>query len=61
MLSVVAVVTPGFIEGNYFIVKGILFYNDDNNNCNYFRMVTHSAVVVYKGPSIYKQTNLLTT
>ena len=34
----------------------------DNNNDNftYFRKVAHSAVLVYKGPSIYKQTKILT-
>ena len=40
-------------------------YGYDNNsntynNFNYFRTATHSAVLVYKGPSIYKQTNLPT-
>ena len=28
--------------------------DDRNNNFNYFRMVTHSAVLVYTGPCIYK-------
>lgn len=33
--------------------------NDYNyNSFNYFRTVLHSALLVYKGPSIYKQTNL---
>ena len=32
--------------------------NNYSNNVNYFRTVTHSAVLAYKGPSIYKQTNL---
>ena len=26
--------------------------NDDDNNFNYFRSPTHSAVLVYKGPSL---------
>ena len=42
-----------FIEGNPSAMAG-----NNNNNFNYFRVVTHSAVLVYKGPSIYKQTNL---
>ena len=29
--------------------------NDNNdNNFNYFRMVTYSALLVYKGSSVYK-------
>ena len=38
----------------------IITMTNNDNNFNYFRTVTHSAVLVYKGPSIYKQTNLLT-
>ena len=35
-------------------------YYNHSHNLNYFRTVTHSAVLVYKGLSTYKQTNLLT-
>ena len=34
--------------------------NNNNNDFNHFRAVTLPAVLVYKGPSMYKQTNLLT-
>ena len=33
--------------------------NSNHNDFNHFRMVAHSAVLVYKGPSTYKQTNLI--
>ena len=31
--------------------------NHHNDNFNYSRTLTHSAVLAYKGPSIYKPTN----
>ena len=34
--------------------------NNYDNNFNHFSTLTHSAVLVDKGPSIYKQTNLRT-
>ena len=33
--------------------KSAKFNNNYNNNFNYFRTVTHLAVLVYKGPSIF--------
>ena len=36
-------------------LPGENYNNDSNNSFNYFRTVTHSAVLVHKLPSIYNE------